>query len=191
MASVHQLKITLNGIRPPIWRRIQIPSSATLAQLHEVICGAFGWHGGHLHEFDAGGVQYGEPDPENDFDVADERRMTLRRLAPGAGGSFDYLYDFGDSWDHRILVEKVLDVRPSLHHAVCLGGRRAGPPDDCGGVWGYQELLEVLGDPSHPEYAERVEWVGGEIDPDEFSAREVTDRLKHVPISAGKADENQ
>jgi hypothetical protein len=187
MGSVHQLKVTLEGAKPPIWRRLQVPSGATLADLHRVICIAFDWHGGHLHEFDAGGERFGEPHPGDYVAVKDERRVTLGRLAPSAGGTFHYLYDFGDSWEHRILVEKVLQPELPMLHAVCIGGRRAAPPDDCGGVWGYAELLEILADPAHPEHGQYLEWAGGPIDPDAFSASEVTSSLQHLPLGAPKA----
>src|SRR5713101_6463770 len=98
MRSVHQLKITLKATKPPIWRRLEVPSAATLQELHQVILTAFDWHGGHLHEFDAGGARFGEPHPDDYVRVQDERRVTLGRLAPAAGDTFDYLYDFGDSW---------------------------------------------------------------------------------------------
>lgn len=184
MASVHQLKVTLRDIRPPVWRRIQLPSAATLAQLHEVIQISFGWYDTHMHQFEAGGVCYGRPDPADCFDVADEERMTLRRLAPKPGGSFEYQYDFGDCWEHRVLVEKILDVSPGLRQAVCIGGRRACPPEDCGGWWGYQEFRHAISDPGHPEHEELLGWVGGEFDPEEFSAAAVTKDLGQLPVGS-------
>jgi hypothetical protein len=187
MGSVHQLKVTLKGTKPPVWRRLQVPSAATLEDLHQVICAAFDWHGGHLHEFDAGGARFGEPHPDDYVAVEDERRVTLGRLAPAAGDTFDYLYDFGDSWEHRILVEKVMRPDAPQFHAVCLGGRRAAPPDDCGGVWGYEELLQILADPTHPEHHHYLEWAGGALDPESLSAGEVTRSLRYLAIGAPNA----
>lgn len=178
--SVHQLKVTLRDIQPPVWRRVQVPSDITLAQLHEVIQIAFGWEDDHLHDFEAGDQRSGVH-PEDSGPVGDERRVTLGGIAPRPGDRLDYRYDFGDSWIHRILVEAVLPAPAGPRLAVCLGGRRACPPEDCGGPWGYAELLAAIADEDHPEHEEMME-LAGPLDPERFSAQEVTARLRRFPL---------
>ena len=174
METVHQLKVTIMEIKPPVWRRVEVPSRSTLAELHDVVQAAFGWWGYHLHEFDIGGVRYGSDDGEDWDPPTDERRTRLDELTP-AGSSFTYTYDFGDNWRHKITVEKVTPADPSMTYPVCTGGRRARPPEDCGGVWGYEN---VLADPTVEEHASMREWVGGEFDAEAFDPSEFADNLK-------------
>lgn len=178
--TVHQLKVSLNGARPPIWRRVLVPSGITLAELHAVIQVAMGWYDDHLHEFEIGGVRYGQSDlgewgpaPRN------EATVKLERIAP-TGSRFTYTYDFGDSWEHTIDVEKVVDRERDKTYPSCVTGRRACPPEDCGGIWGYAELIEVVGDPTHDEHEEMLDWLGGGFDPDQFDARTVNERLARL-----------
>jgi hypothetical protein len=139
----------------------------TLADLHEAIQVAMGWNGGHLHVFDIGGRSYG--DPASVDDVSDENRLTLSGAQKAGGARFGYTYDFGDDWEHVISIEKTLPASQGAACPTCIAGKRACPPEDCGGPWGYQELLEILADPNHPERAERLEWLDGEFDPEDFS----------------------
>ena len=176
-ARIYQLKVTLKGIRPPIWRRVLIRSDTSLEQLHEVLQTTMGWLRGHLHQFVADGVQYGVPDDDWGAEVHDESLVTLGDVAPAAGDRLLYEYDFGDGWEHDLVVEKLLEPEPGATYPVCLKGRRACPPEDVGGIWGYAEFLEILSDPDHPEYEERLEWVGGEFDPEEFDAEDVNAAL--------------
>jgi hypothetical protein len=178
--SIHQVKVTLLGIRPPIWRRLQVASSINLRRLHDVIQEAMGWTQSHLYRFEVGDVEFGEPDPEFGLPVRSAKATQLRKIAPEPGAAFLYEYDFGDSWEHRIVVEKVLAPEQGASYPRCLGGKRACPPEDCGGVWGYEHLLEVLGDPRHPEHEEMLEWVGGGFDPDAFDLRIINERLAHL-----------
>ncbi len=174
--AIYQLKITLWGSKPPIWRRVQTPGSTTLAGLHHIIQVAMGWEDYHLHQFSIGGVIYGAPEPDLDdlaFEMKDERRARLDKVAPEVGSKFTYQYDFGDGWDHTILVEKILEPEPGVQYPRCLAGRRACPPEDSGGVWGYDELIQTLKNPSDPEYAEMREWVGDDFDPEAFSLDDV------------------
>jgi hypothetical protein len=175
-----QVKITLRGAKPPIWRRLRLPASTTLAQLHQVIQMAFGWEDAHLHAFEIGGRRYSRPDFELWDEAADEGKARLRDLAR-PGTRLRYTYDFGDSWEHDVLVE---DLLPSdgVPHAVCLTGRRAGPPEDCGGVWGYAELCDILADPDHPDHAERVEWLGRPYDPAAFDKDAVNASLGRIRL---------
>jgi hypothetical protein len=182
--NIYQLKITLKDIRPPIWRRVQVCSDATLTQLHWVIQTSMGWTNSHLHSFTIEGVEYGEPMPElgfDDIEVQNEQKVRLSTVIPGEKFKFSYLYDFGDSWEHEILVEKVLPVDPAIDYPNCITGKRACPPEDCGGTWGYQNFLEVIQDPEHPEHEEMLEWVGDYFDPEDPDLEDVNPRLKMIP----------
>ncbi len=188
--DVFQLKVTLQGIKPPVWRRVLVDGASTLDQVHEVIQAAFGWWNYHLHEFEVGDARYGVPDedynPEYDFGppTIDEGQVRLDSVA-GEGSKLDYTYDFGDDWRHRIVVEKVLaaDDGAPVTVPACVDGRRACPPEDCGGPWGYEELLAIFADPSHPEHAERREWLGRPFDPDAFEAGDFETNLRNQQLA--------
>jgi len=178
-APVYQVKVGLRGARPPIWRRLLIPADVSLARLHDIVQAAFGWEGGHLHVFDTAYGEFGQADRELGHRA--EAPVTLEQVAPQVKDRIRYIYDFGDDWDHEILVEGIYDRDPHTDYPWCTGGRRMAPPDDCGGIWGYQELIEILGDPEHPEHDERLEWLGlddaGQFDPTAFDADEVNRAL--------------
>jgi hypothetical protein len=175
--TVYQLKITLKGIRPPIWRRVLVKSSTTLQQLHLIVQEAMGWQNYHMHQFSIAGIDYGQPEPDYEFDVHSENNVKLSQVVLGEKFKFSYMYDFGDGWEHEILVEKELPYSSDIHYPVCTTGKRACPPEDCGGPWGYPDFLAIMTDPSHPEYEERMEWLGGSFDPDVFNIDEVNQRL--------------
>jgi hypothetical protein len=183
--NVFQLKVTLLDTKPPIWRRVLVDGGSTLDHLHEVIQAAFGWWNYHLHEFEVGRTRYGVPDPDEDWGEPprDERRSRLVAIA-GEGSSFRYTYDFGDGWDHRVVVERVLPSDAATTVPACIDGRRACPPEDCGGTWGYRELLEILANPTHPEHDERREWIGRPFDPEAFDPSEFEDNLHNGRLAA-------
>ncbi len=156
--TVHRVKITLRGGKPPIWRRLEVPSTITLRDLHDAIQAAFGWAGYHLWVFETPDGDYGMPDPE--LGHRDAARVTLDRVAPRTRDRLRYTYDFGDDWQHDIVVEDVLAAEVGVAYPRFVAGRRACPPEDCGGVWGYADLVEILADPEHDEHAERLEWLG-------------------------------
>lgn len=172
---VHTIKITLRDSRPPIWRRLQVPSDCTLRQLHGAIQAAFGWEDYHLWVFEVSGAQYGVADRELEIRSAASKRLS--QVAPDAGNRLRYTYDFGDGWEHDIVVEAVGEAEPGAAYPRCLAGRRACPPEDCGGIWGYENLLEILADPDHEEHDERLEWLGlgsaAEFDPAAFDLDQV------------------
>ncbi|MBN1933526.1 MAG: plasmid pRiA4b ORF-3 family protein [Anaerolineae bacterium] len=176
--AIYQLKVTLEGFRPPIWRRIQVPDDVTLAHLHLILQTAIGWTDYHLHMFTIDGVHYGEPSPEDWEPVKSEKRYRLNQLV-GEGGRFRYEYDFGDSWEHGILVEKVLPADPQVEYPICIKGKMACPPEDVGGTWGYADFLEAIQNPEHPEHDEMLEWIGGEFDPQAFDLEEVNAALQN------------
>jgi hypothetical protein len=172
--SIYHLKITLAGVKPSIWRRLRVPGEATLGWLHAVVQVAMGWTNSHLHQFTAGGTVYSDPgfdldEFEDDPKIFDEHRATLQQIAPKLKIAFVYEYDFGDSWDHLVTVEKVLPADPAVAPgAECLDGACACPPEDCGGVSGYTDLLKILRDPDHEEHESMMDWLGGPFDPKTF-----------------------
>lgn len=176
--AIYQIKVTLQNSKPPIWRRLLVPGDTTLADLHDIIQVAMGWEDYHLHQFIIQGEYYGEPSPDDLFDVHDERKVTLRQIAPHEGFRFRYEYDFGDGWLHQILVEKILPPEPGQFYPVCIAGKQACPPEDVGGIWGYYEFLEAIQDPDHPEHEDYLEWIGGEFDPEAFDLEAVNQGLR-------------
>lgn len=175
--QVYQLKITLRDIKPPVWRRVQV-KDCTLAKLHSLIQTCMGWDGYHLHAFDIGGEQYSEPDPDGTMEAEDERKVKLSQVVAQGFKKFSYTYDFGDNWDHTIQVEKVLPAEAGVRYPCCIAGKRACPPEDCGGPWGYGDFLEAIQNPKHPEHADMVEWSGGEFDPEAFDIEAVNEELR-------------
>lgn len=180
-APQYQLKVGLRGAKPPIWRRLVLPADVSLARLHTIIQVAFDWDGGHLHVFDTPFGQFGQPD--TDLGHRSEKPVTLEQVAPAVKSKISYTYDFGDDWEHHIVVEKILDPDPA-RSLRCTGGRRASPPEDCGGIWGYTELVEAVADPRHPEHEDMLEWLGldepSSFDPAAFDAASVTEALSRV-----------
>lgn len=172
VGPTYQLKVVLLGVEPPIWRRLQVPGNASLGWLHAVLQTAMGWTNSHLHHFLTRDARYSDPRHNEDSGFGDssdqdEGKATLLEIAPKAGAHFGYEYDFGDSWEHKISVEKILPSAAGTA-AICLEGARACPPEDCGGFWGYADLLKILKNPKHPEHKDRKEWIGGAFDPDAF-----------------------
>ena len=175
---VYRLKVTLKGVRPPVWRRLQLSGGLTLAQLHLAIQLAMGWDNDHLYMFKIHGQAYGPPDEELPF--ADARRATLAAVLPEKGAAFLYEYDYGDSWEHAVTVEEISTDAPDAG-PLCLGGARACPPEDCGGVEGYRRLLAILADPDNPEYEDMVRWTGGGLNPEAFDVAAANQRLQKEP----------
>lgn len=182
--TVYQLKITLRDIRPPIWRRVQVRSDATLGHLHWVIQFAMGWTNSHLHAFSIQGMEYSMLMPDlglDDLDMLDEQPVKLSKVITGEKFKFFYTYDFGDSWEHEVLVEKVLTAEADTDYPTCIKAKRACPPEDCGGSWGYQEFLEAIKDADHPEHESMLEWVGGSFDPEDAELDTINELLKTIP----------
>jgi hypothetical protein len=176
---VYQFKIALRDIKPPIWRRIQVPETYTFWDLHVAIQDAMGWSDHHLHEFEmvnpSTGLKVNIGIPAEVFarEILPEWKQKIADYFSMENRSADYVYDFGDSWEHKIRLEKILPREKNINYPVCIKGKRACPPEDCGGVWGYEGFLEAIKDPNHEEHKEMLEWVGGEFDPEHFDANEV------------------
>ena len=180
---VYQIKVTLRGSKPPIWRRFQVASDTSLVQLHRILQCVMGWEDYHMHQFIVGGVMYGNADAMEDFDTVDEKTVTLDKIVRREKFKFIYEYDFGDGWEHELLIEKILPAEDGKAYPVCLTGKRACPPEDCGGIWGYSGFLEAVQDPDHPEHEEMLDWAGGEFDPAAFDLKEVNAELKSFKLS--------
>lgn len=205
---VYELKITLVGSKPPIWRRVAVGSDISLGELHDVIQIVMGWTNSHLHQFmapshqpkptqeeirDLGeSGQWGElvmrsrryrclSDPAFELeDAEDEFAVRLEEVAPEVKSKFGYEYDFGDSWEHRIEVVKIGPPAEGVKYPVCLKGKLACPPDDCGGIWGYYEMLEALQDPKHESHEELSEWIGEDFDPLRFDLEGINAALAEL-----------
>lgn len=179
MPDVIELKITLADIDPEIWRRVAVPANYTLAGLHAVIQAAMGWENYHLHQFVIGYHYYGVPDPTDTYPGPKIREEGNYKLADVLSDSefFVYVYDFGDDWHHEITVEKIRPAKEKETLPTCLAGKRACPPEDCGGPHGYSELLEALADPDHEEHEHLKGWAG-DFEPERFDRRLANKRLK-------------
>jgi len=185
--NIHRLKVTLRGAKPPIWRRFEVPSDITLARLHRVIQTSFGWLDYHLHVFDTPVGRYGTADPDGEAYHFNDAYKKLSAVADWPGDRLRYTYDFGDNWELDIVVEAVEPAEPGVAYPLCTGGRRAGPPEDCGGVWGYADLLNVLANPEHEDHKARLGWLGietaAEYEPDAFDVDVVNiDLVRRVLI---------
>jgi hypothetical protein len=167
--TVYQLKITLKDVKPPIWRRV-LTKDCTLDQLHHLIQNSMGWTDSHLHVFEIGGEQYGAPEQWDqpggmgEPEVSSSRKVKLSQLVADGIKKFGYTYDMGDNWDHTIQVEKTLPVEAGVNYPCCIEGKRACPPEDCGGPWGYPDFVEAIQNPRHERHEELLEWIGGEFD---------------------------
>jgi hypothetical protein len=171
VALTYQIQILLNGSQPSIWRRLLVPGAANLGWVHAVLQVAMGWTNSHLHQFICGETIYADEcvrceQFEGDPPILDERKFTLAKLLTDTGQGLIYDYDFGDSWEHLIIVEKVFSAPASTSPAaVCLAGSHACPPEDCGGIGGYAELLKALKNKKHPEHKSMKEWLGRPFEP--------------------------
>jgi hypothetical protein len=180
---IYQFKITLMGIKPPIWRRIQV-RDCTLDKLHERIQTAMGWTNSHLHHFLINDRRFGDPwlleETFEEMDYRNSRDTTLSKILPRSGKrfAFKYEYDFGDSWWHEVLFEGCLRVESGQRYPLCVEGERACPPEDVGGTSGYEEFLNVLSDPSDEQHEQFVRWIGGSFDPENFDSERATKRMR-------------
>jgi hypothetical protein len=181
-ADIYRFKITLKETRPVIWRRIET-TDITLQQLHELIQTSMGWMNSHLHQFEIADKRYTDPrfmmDEGDDFGALDYSGLRVSHLVTtyGAKLQIGYEYDFGDSWQHSVVLEKVTEPEPGIRYPRCVDGKRACPPEDVGGVYGFAAFLEAIANPKHPEHDELMEW-SGPFDADKFDASIATRRMK-------------
>ena len=184
--TTYQLGIALQETRPPVWRRVLVLPALPLARLHDVIQAVMGWDDCHLHMFIDGDRRFTRRDrslddwtPPGMSRDLDESRYRVRHLLEKEGDWIEYEYDFGDCWRHRITLQKVLPRDRNIRLPACTGGKRQCPPEDCGGAWGFQNMLEALGDPNHEDHEELTDWIG-EFDPEAFSVQAANARLRYV-----------
>lgn len=182
--KTYQIKISLQGSKPSIWRRVLIPSDMSLPDFHKVIQTTMGWTNSHLHQFVKNRTYYSPEmedeslwDEEDDDDL-DYSKFKVSDLLKKTKDKMKYEYDFGDGWEHVVVLEKIEDERMDIKDVTCLAGENNCPPEDCGGIWGYYNLLEILKDPEHEEYEEYSDWLGDEFDPTYFDIEEVNDMLR-------------
>ena len=180
----YQLRIVLLHAKPPIWRRVLVPPSMHLDILHHVIQVVMGWEDRHLHMFRKDNRRYSIPDPwRHQFRMPgtprdlDERKYRIHHLLASEGDWMTYMYDFGDSWEHKVTLQKILPHKRGARLPACISGRRRCPPEDCGGVWGYEEMLKSLANPKAEDHEHVKEWIGEDFDPEVFSARTVDREL--------------
>ena len=166
----YQLKVTLEGVRPPVWRRFAVRDDITLLKFHDLLQAVMGWTDSHLHQFVVGDTRFSRPDFDLPTPRKDEGRTRLRDVLMKAKDQLAYEYDFGDSWEHTVILEEVFPHEPGARYPVILAGKRACPPEDCGGPHGYAHLLEVLAAPDHPEHKDLSEWAGEQFDSEHFDA---------------------
>ncbi len=179
--NVYQFKITLKGIKPPIWRRIQVPENYSFWDLHVAVQDAMGWTDTHLHHFEIVNPAHGRreeiglPDEEGilDNEVLTGWKQKIAEYFTPNNAKADYLYDYGDNWEHTIKLEKILPRQKGIKYPTCIEGARACPPEDCGGKWGYEEFLEAIMDPNHKRHKELSDWVGGDFDPECFDINDI------------------
>lgn len=187
--KILRVKVVLAGIRPPVWRRLELPTEMTLAGLHGVLQIAFAWSDDHLHQFECRRERWGVPSTADFEPVRDERRVRVVELLRRAGDRLDYEYDFGDAWRHRIAVEAVVEPEPGVTYPRCTEGRRAAPPEDSGGPFGYPELLALLANPEAEGHGELLAWLGEPFDPEAFDLAAVNRRLVRRGKSRKKTDD--
>jgi len=183
--QIYQLRVTLDGVTPDVWRRLLVPGGYTLDRVHRVIQHAMGWWDYHLHYFEIDGVQYGEPDPGNELAPSPELKLrdeldTRLDSVVGKGDRFRYTYDYGDWWEHAVTVEAVWTADPGERYPICLEGERACPPEDVGGAYGYRRFVTAMRDPDNPEHEQMRDWLGRGFDAEAFVPELVTILLRRM-----------
>ncbi|MCK4762965.1 MAG: plasmid pRiA4b ORF-3 family protein [Candidatus Aminicenantes bacterium] len=179
--KVYRFKVTLKGIRPPIWRRIQVPETYTFWDLHVAVQDAMGWTDSHLHHFEiinpTSGLKEEIGIPGDEFswemEILPGWKKKIARYFSRGNDKAVYIYDYGDDWNHTVKLEKILPREDEINYPLCSAGKRACPPEDCGGPWGYEDFLEKIMDPNHEEHEEMLEWAGIGFDPKHFNIDEI------------------
>ena len=181
--DVFDLRVSLRHVEPSVWRALRVPADIPLAVLHEALQVAFGWQNSHLHDFHVGDIRFGMADVEDEMFVVDEHAAPLGAVAR-AGSKFVYRYDFGDDWEHDIVVERVIQDRDETIR--CTGGARSCPPEDCGGPPGYARMLEVLANPEDEEHGEMKRWAPRGFNAEKFDAAAVKKKLATLSKRVGR-----
>ena len=182
---VATLRITLEDIEPAIWRRIVVPMTTNLRGLHDIIQAVMLFEDCHLFQFDVGDRRnkrrYGIPNRESGWEeIADARSFKLGKLVEKGIERFTYTYDFGDDWRHTIIIEAVSNADPAIEYPLFVEGARRAPPEDVGGVPGFEAFLNAMAKPQHPEYVNLIRWYGGIFDPEDIGLDEIGRRIKKI-----------
>lgn len=175
--QIYQIHIELKNSKPKIWRRLLVDSNIFLEELHDVIQIVMGWEDAHLHCFYDGMNQYAPKEFQLEESI-ESKKVRLNRLLISIKSKITYEYDFGDEWIHVITLEKVLEPDNKLQLPKCIGGKLNSPPEDCGGIWGYYNMLEIIKDPDHDEHEDIMEWLDDDFDPEYFDMDEINEYLK-------------
>ena len=178
---IYQIKLTLEGAKPPIWRRIEIYEDTTLADLHKIIQSTMGWMNGHLHHFITYHEYYTPPSEFDDFGI-NYQGMKIKQLLSAKGHKIRYEYDFGDSWLHQLELEAIKEAESTIKYPRCIKGKRACPPEDCGGVWRYMELIEIMKNPKDIKKEYEV-WLR-KLEPEKFDLDRINDKLSRKNYGA-------
>jgi hypothetical protein len=180
--NTYQIKIVLKGSKPKIWRRILVPLNLLLSDFHKIIQTTMGWTNSHLHQFIKDNTFYVPKSPEDDLwediDNVEYSKIKISDLLTKEKDKLVYEYDFGDGWEHDIIVEKIENEITNKNIPICLTGKNNCPPENCGGIWGYSEMLEIIKNPKHEEYEDYIEWLDDEFDPKYFNKDEINEMLK-------------
>jgi len=180
--EIYQFKVTLKDSSPTIWRRFQVVGNISLCKMHEIIQIVMGWTDSHLHQFIDKGIFYGNSE-DDDFrgtEILDEKKFKINQILTEQKQKIVYEYDFGDSWEHELVLEKIISKDKKINTPICIEGERACPPEDCGGIGGYEDLLETLKKPDDPEYENLIEWLDEDFDPNIFNLNEINRKLKRI-----------
>ncbi len=181
MRKVLQIKIVLEGITPRIWRRFLVKNNISFHSLHKIVQMVMGWGDYHLYSFYVGKEEIGDPNPNLDREITNAKKTKLKDRLLAVKQKFGYVYDFGDDWEHSLVVEKMFDSEEVKEYPVCLAGERACPPEDCGSHPGYYELMWLKKNKKHPRYKEQiVEWLGEDHDFELFDLDGVNESLNEL-----------
>jgi hypothetical protein len=175
--KIYQIQIVLLNTKPKIWRRLLVDSDILLVDFHRIIQTAMGWTNSHLHQFNNGYTSY-SPEEFEVEDTKDSRKVKLKTILKTEGSKILYEYDFGDGWEHDIILEKIIEEEVQGQIPACIKGKGNCPPEDCGGPFGYMELLKTISNPKREDYESMMEWLGGKFSPDFFDINQINHRLK-------------
>lgn len=176
----YQIYLELKGSKPKIWRRLLVPSDVSLSDFHKVLQTVMGWTNSHLHQFIADRQHYEPPAPKDEFWESygeDYTGLTLDDILEEENDKITYEYDFGDGWEHTIKLEQIVSNDKNIKLPKCIAGAMACPPEDCGGMWGFQEFKKIIKNPKHPEHDSYLKWIGGSYDPEAFDKEQINESL--------------
>ncbi len=166
--NIYQIQVVLKNSKPKIWRRILVPTDISLSDLHKIIQISMGWTNSHLHQFIVGKLFFAPTESELEGST-DTQKIKLTTVLKKKNDKILYEYDFGDGWLHEIILEEIQLNDKNIKSPICIGGKQSCPPEDCGGIYGYINILNILSNHKHEEYAEMMDWLGDEFNPEYFN----------------------